>query len=1069
MANLSEQYGFRDDIVDELIRDLVGPGEGADEVITDLPLDRYIAGVLWPADDVLQEAAEPVSGESEENDTGDSPISQALMRYPTSMGITFSVDSARASSVRIAITAARYVPTGAGDHGESASSQRPSRRKQIAKPESWTRNPQIVDPFDWDVATPGAKKVDVIPGLQLYVYARVPKNGRVTVSVALRNTQVPPKGELRDGFAWFQVGVEVRSADQAIVDRSSYGVLSEDSDLRSAALLYRNARVFAIGHGCAATWDCAGTSSHVSRVATTFIPRQEISRAKPGGVSAGVDLRMSFLTNASNEELAQNLGQLVTDYREWIDRLSESVQHDEADVEDGLKVVAEEHIEHARNAAERMQNGIDLIVADSDAGRAFRLANAAMQMQRARQDWVRGGAVGAVGDGAEQSWRPFQIAYILLNLPGLADEDHEDRDIADLLWFPTGGGKTEAYLGLVAFTIFHRRLKDPNTLGVAVIMRYTLRLLTIQQFERATMLLCSLERLRQRENDLGDRPFSIGLWVGQGATPNTLVEARKALRDIADGRELNEKNPVQLTQCPWCGHDLNETHYSVVKSPEERLKIACGNSSCDFRDGLPAYVVDQDIYRVRPELVLGTVDKFAQMAWNEKVRNLFARDGIGTPPSLIIQDELHLISGPLGSIVGLYEAAIDAACGHLTSEGVIRGRPKVIASTATIRRADRQIRAVFNRRAEQFPPPGIDPDQSFFAEPASRDLYGTREYIGVMAPGTSHATLMVRVYAAMLQAAHDLSGSSETRDPYWTLLGYFNSLRVLGSANLQVEGDVRDRLQLVARRKQATPRDLRPPVELTSRVPSAEIPRTLKSLEKDVLSGSANDVVLATNMISVGVDIDRLGLMAVMGQPQSSAEYIQATSRVGRQHPGLVVTIFNSARSRDRSHYENFVPYHQALYRAVEATSATPFAARARDRALHGVLVSIARLLVDDLSANESAHKASVRYDELAQLGEYLEQRAQAVTDPEEAEDTKKQLGELLEVWAEAAESRPDLQYRSSANNYDESLLVPSDEALISEDIEYSTRETPWPTLRSMRDVDAESTLYQIPARKVPR
>ncbi|CPW61571.1 helicase domain-containing protein [Mycobacteroides abscessus subsp. bolletii] len=1068
MANLADQYGFRDGIVDELIKDLVGPAEGLAEVTTDLPLDRYIAGVLWPADDLLQEAAEPESGEVEENDSDDSQISQALMRYPTSMGITFSVDLTKASSVQIAIEAARYVPSGTTGSGQAVDAQRPSGRMRRSKPDSWTREPQIVDPIDVDVVTPGAKKVDVVPGLQLYVYARVPKHGRVAVSVVLRNTQVPRKGELRDGFSWFQVGVEVRSPEQAIVDRSSYGVLSEDSDLRSAALLYRHARVFAIGHGCAATWEREGVNSHVGWVKSTFVPRQEISRAKPGGVSDDIDLRMSFLSTATDEELAANLGQLVTEYCEWIDRLSASVENGEADVEAGLKVVADEHVRHARNAAERMQNGIDLVVADPDAGRAFRLANAAMQLQRARQDWVRSGAVGAVGDGAEQSWRPFQIAYILLNLPGLANADHKDRDIADLLWFPTGGGKTEAYLGLVAFTIFHRRLKDSETLGVAVIMRYTLRLLTIQQFERATMLLCSLERLRHREKDLGRRPFSIGLWVGQAATPNTLIEARKSLNAIAEGRELNERNPVQLTQCPWCGQDLNETHYSVVKSPVERLRIACGNGTCDFRDGLPAYVVDEDIYQVRPELVLGTVDKFAQMAWREDVRKLFARDGIGTPPSLIIQDELHLISGPLGSIVGLYEAAIDAACGQLTSHCAIRGRPKVIASTATIRRADRQILAVFNRRAEQFPPPGIDPDQSFFAEPASRDRYGTREYIGVMAPGASHATLMVRIYAAILQAVHDLTGSSATRDPYWTLLGYFNSLRVLGSADLQVQDDVRDRLQLVARRKQASPRDVRPSVELTSRVPSADIPRRLKSLEKDVSTGSANDVVLATNMISVGLDIDRLGLMAVMGQPQSSAEYIQATSRVGRKHPGLVVTIFNSARSRDRSHYENFVPYHQALYRAVEATSATPFAARARDRALHGVLVSLTRLLVDDLAGNETAHKATDRYDEIALMAELLGQRAQAVTDPEEADDTVNQLGELLKVWAEAAESRPDMQYKNS-RDYDDSLLVPSDVALTDDDIEYSTLEAPWPTLQSMRDVDAESALYQIPARKVPR
>ena len=467
MANLAEQYGFRDDLVDELINDLVGPAEGPGEVITDLPLDRYVSGVLWPADDLLQEAAEPDSGEPEENDAGENPISQALMRYPTSMGITFSVDLARATSVQIAVDAAKYVPSGTGNTSESVDAERSSRRQRTRRPDSWVREQQVVDPIDWDVATPGAKKVDVVPGLQLYVYSRTPKDGRVAVSVALRNMQVTPKGELRDGFAWFQVGLEVRSVERAIVDRSSYGVLSADADLRSAALLYRNARVFAIGHGCAATWDRDGAAAHVGRVVSTFIPRQEVSRAKPGSVGADIDLRMSFLSGATDGELFENLSRLVSEYRDWIDRLSLSVQNGETDVEEGLKAVVDEHVERARNAARRIQDGIDLIAADPDVGRAFRLANAAMQMQRARQDWVRGGATGAVGDGAAQSWRPFQIAYILLNLPGLADADHKVREIADLLWFPTGGGKTEAYLGLTAFTVFFNALSgvQPPTAG----------------------------------------------------------------------------------------------------------------------------------------------------------------------------------------------------------------------------------------------------------------------------------------------------------------------------------------------------------------------------------------------------------------------------------------------------------------------------------------------------------------------------------------------------------------------------------------------------------------------------
>ncbi|MGB3892785.1 MAG: helicase-related protein [Mycolicibacter sinensis] len=1064
MTKLQQHYDFRDAVIAELVKDLVGPGDGPDEVISDLPLNRYVAGVLWPADGAVQDLPDPDGAEAEEGDSADSPIAQALMRCPTSMGITFSVDLGKATSVLIDVEAANYIPTEDLEAARSLGSR--SARKQ--KPKSWQRSAIDLKPTSWPVNTPGSKRVEVAPGLQLFVYVREPRGTVVTVSVALRNTQLPAKKGLRDAYAWFQAGITITSQESAIVDRSASGALS-DEDLRSAALLYRNARIFAVGHGCAATWDRERSSHTVDVVRTTVVPRQEVARAKPGEVDNGIDLRMSFLAGASDAELSKSLSALVTEYRSWIDRLAARIGSGEGDVDDHLRPVADDHIARARATADRIQRGIDLVVGEPKVGRAFRLANSAMQMQRARQDWVRGGAVGPVGDGAQQKWRPFQIAYILLNLPGIADPDDEDRNVADLLWFPTGGGKTEAYLGLVAFTILHRRLDDAAAMGVAVIMRYTLRLLTIQQFERATMLLCSLESLRQRESDLGSRDFSIGLWVGRAATPNNLIEARKALRDLESGRELIEKNPVQLTQCTWCGNDLNGSHYTVSKPPNERLRIACGNASCEFRDGLPAYVVDEDIYRVRPELILGTVDKFALMAWRDDVRKLFARDGVGTPPSLIIQDELHLISGPLGSIVGLYETAIDAACGtSITADGTVRGRPKVIASTATIRRADRQIQAVFNRRAEQFPPPGIDPDDSFFAEPAPRDALGTREYVGVMAAGASHATLMVRVYAAILQAALDLPGEPDIRDPYWTLVGYFNSLRVLGSANLQVEGDVRDRLQLVAGRKNKEPRNTRPPEELTSRVPSADIPRVLKGLERKYPEKGAYDVVLATNMISVGVDIDRLGLMTVMGQPQSSAEYIQATSRVGRQHPGLVFTIFNAARSRDRSHYENFIPFHQALYRAVEATSATPFAARARDRALHGVLVSLARLLVDDLSADSGAHRAADQRDRLTQVAEVLARRARDVTDDEEADETARQLNELVQVWVREADDRSGMRYHNS-KDYDESLLIAASAAISDDEVDYSMNEAPWPTLQSMRDVDAESALFQISARKVPR
>lgn len=1056
-TDLDEMYGFRSEMVEDLRRDLLGPSGGDEEVLEEAPLDRYVVGVLWPLDGALQEEPEPDSAEPDTVDgASDSPVAQSLMRYPSSMGLTFTVDSTQVSEVHFDVSAARYDPS--EDLVEPDDSS--PRRRGRTRPATWSRKLVSPDRVTHSLATKGAVKLSVAPGLELYVLTRSPRDGKVTVSAVARNVQTAEKNELKDARAWFQVELVVSTDVDAIVDRSMPNRLGAEDDLRSAQLIYRNARNFGIGHGCAVTW--YGVSAPITnRIGTTLLPTQEVSRAQPGQVGSDVDLRMSFLAGATTDTLIGTLHRLVAAYREWIFTLEASLAAGETDVPESLTATADEHIENAREAATRIEAGIELLEKNPDVLRAFRLANSAMQAQRARQVWVRNGATGSADGGEEQSWYPFQIAFILLNLPSVADRSHPERDVADLLWFPTGGGKTEAYLGLVAFIVLLRRIRDNAAIGVAVIMRYTLRLLTIQQFERATMLMCALEQIRIADNGLGSRPFSIGLWVGRGGTPNTLEDAKKSLRALRAGTEITEANPVQLTQCPWCGKALDDSKYKVVSSPSPKLVIACGNQTCEFASGLPVYLVDQDIYEYRPELILGTVDKFAMMAWRAEVGKLFARDGVGSAPDLIIQDELHLISGPLGSMVGLYETAVDVACSTTDADGNVSSRPKIIASTATIRRANKQIKQVFDRRSRQFPPPGIDPDQSFFAEPAPRDVAGTRMYVGVMSPATSHATLLVRTYGALLQAARDIEGRPEIRDPYWTLLGYFNSLRVLGSALLQVEGDVRERLGVVARRTGTDARRLQSAGELTSRVSSADIPRRLKSLERTFESGHADDVVLATNMISVGVDIDRLGLMAVMGQPQSSSEYIQATSRVGRRFPGLVVTIFNSARSRDRSHFENFVPFHQALYRAVEATSATPFAARARDRGLHGVFVALARLMVDSMSGELGAHAAPSHEAELRQLIALIEKRVDSTTDGEETADTVEQLEEMLKVWIAEAGWRDSMRYENRKDSSDTLLVEPSS-ALTDQDIEYTQTETPWPTLMSLRDVDAESALYTI-------
>ena len=711
-------------------------------------------------------------------------------------------------------------------------------------------------------------------------------------------------------------------------------------------------------------------------------------------------------------------------------------------------LTASGHLDECSEACTRIRSGIELLERDPVAWEAFQLASRAMHTVRSRAEWHRAGrpATGPVDDGI--LWYPFQLAFILLCLPGIVDESATDRELVDLLWFPTGGGKTEAYLGLISFVVFHRRIRrGADGAGVTALMRYTLRLLTIQQFERAASLICSCEAIRREQPErLGQVPISLGLYVGQAGTPNTREEARAQLKKLRAGVTLEQGNPVQLKSCPWCRTELDERNYNLSVD-RSRLIIACPEGHCPFHSGLPIVVVDDDVYDHHPTLIIATADKFAGVAWQPQAHAIFNLDREGTPPpELIVQDELHLIAGPLGTLAGLYEAAIDGAA---SVHGV---RPKVVASTATIRRAQAQTIALFARPVRQFPPPGIDSRDSFFAVEAARSRRGTRQYLGLMAPGSSQTTLLVRSYARLLQSAYASTAGHAAVDPYWTLLGYFNSLRVLSGARMQVHNDVEDRLKLL----EPEDDDRRPidkVIELTSRESSADIPGYLDQLNTS--GPDALDVVLATNMISVGVDIDRLGLMVVMGQPQGTAEYIQATSRVGRRYPGLVVVLLNSARSRDRSHYESFAGYHGALYRQVESSSVTPYSPRARDRALHAALVASVRMRIPGLRDNDAANLIGKHLADVNRLRDELVARAEFVA-ADEAGSVRDQLDAIIAHWVGRANENRRLRYRDR----DPELALLVDAA----DPDAGDREKggPYGTLWSLRDVDRASNLFLL-------
>ncbi|MEU3493656.1 helicase-related protein [Kitasatospora cineracea] len=1068
-------YEVCDSLLEALRSDLLGPVGGPDEVLTDdAPITMYPVGVLFPRARPQQGRAELSEQEQEQDGLDSAPfdrgadeeqsvdlgVSLANIRTPSSFGLTFAVDPTSAPRLRFTVRAAVYLPE--DENGRPVAAQRSEARSTDAQKERWRRVELRLDPAVVDVRVPGLAPLPVLhPGLELRVLVRPPskQHGTVTVTATVVNSLQVGEYDLRDAHCFYQPVLEVTSEDgtgKPFVERPALPDPT-DPELALSRMLHRHAPSFATGHGCAAYWDwvppAVGSTSTgpaaVGMVRSEFVPSHEVLLTDSNPDIATAALTMRGLGTAPVDDVVGALRRMLDGYRAWIDAREEQALL-LAGTEHGS--TADEQVERCRHALRRMHAGVDLLADRTrpEILRAFRLANLAMADQRARTAWIKNGRTG-LPDTAAGRWRPFQISFVLLCLSGIVDPGHEDREVADLLWFPTGGGKTEAYLGLIAFTTFLRRLRDGATGGgVTVLMRYTLRLLTLQQFERAAALICAMERIRSDDPEsLGTEEISIGMWVGRSATPNSLSVAEEKLRQLRSNplRPLQTENPVQLRGCPWCGEPLSPDDYAV-DGAARRMTIKCPAADCDFGPGLPVHLVDDAVYDARPTLVIATVDKFASMPWRPASRALFNLDApSGTrPPELVVQDELHLISGPLGTLTGLYETAVDA----------LADRPKVVASTATIRRAEQQGARLFARRVEQFPPAGLDSRDSWFAVETPREKKAARRYVGLLTSSTSQATLLIRVYAALLHRAAVSEAPAEVKDAYWTLVGYFNSLRLLSAAELQVLDDVQERLEQLATRDRVDARRVDALTELSSRANASDVSRRLREVERALPLKDVLDVLLATNMISVGVDVDRLGLMAVMGQPQTTAEYIQATSRVGRQHPGFVAVMLNSARSRDRSHYEDFQHFHSALYREVESTSVTPFSARARARGMHAVVVALARLTLPAARANEAAGRIEDFVDDLTgPVRKVLLDRADRV-DPDELRATAEAFDRFVEDWRFLAEENPDLVYEAPRGRSAPALLAGyDDEAVLDEDT------YPKSTLWSLRDVDASSVFFE--------
>lgn len=1105
----------RERLIEALRLDLVGPGHGDDLAEERLPgwvrpSNWYLTGFLIPSGAPPEQSADP----DEDEDFGEVPEDAGLPEesseerraakkafFPSSMGLSFLM-SAAAGDMTILVQW--------GDYTSEQLKEGEEKERSV-----WRRHPRAASLV---VPVPKAD-VDADPveipdsgGLQLHLTARdvssnelaqhIPEGTR-SVSVFLVNRREPISD--RPDLAYvFQPQISVECGQPLVPRPDLRGAFSDEWDERVADLHYADTPEYAVGHGVSAEWDLV--DGHCYSVRTTWMPSAEVERTDTAELP-GVELDMEVLGSLSGEDAVREaLEPLVTSYRAWIESQCSSW----GGLTEARGETAEQLLDQARFAARRIESGVEVLASDAVALDAFRVAN--RSVLRALQARL----------GIESPrWRAFQLAFILLNLPGLADPADVNRETVDLLFFPTGGGKTEAYLGLAAFAMVLRRLRNPEErglqgAGVSVIMRYTLRLLTLDQLSRAAGLVCALE-LERSENPAryGEWPFEIGLWVGKAATPNVMGRKGDKRADTARAKTISFKNnpehrpsPIPLEACPWCNEPFTAESFTLLPDSDNptELKVVCSNFKCDFtRDrALPIVAVDESIYRRLPTFLIATVDKFASLPSVGESGVLLGRadrydtsgfygamePGQGRfllapllPPDLIIQDELHLISGPLGTMTGLYEAAIESLCLRGDDGGL--PKPKIVASTATVRRAQDQVQALFGRPVTQvFPPQGPDRRDMFFAKARPSSEVPARLYVGVASQGRNPKVVMRRTILALMGAAErayrDAGGHENPKnpaDPYMTVLGYFTSLKELGGARRILEEEVRTTIMEYGRRRRIGEsrglfqdrRSFSEVVELTSRVSTDKVAEARKRLESsynDILERV--DCAIATNMISVGLDVPRLGLMVVLGQPKSHSEYIQATSRVGRDaaRPGLVVTLLNVHKPRDRSHYERFRHYHETFYRSVEVGSVTPFSARALDRGFSGALISFARHALASLTPPLGAERIA---DERAELERLLLKafRSRVNDQPFDDEAERKErlrsvqdrVVDLLDSWHMVMDDYRSVGARLQYNKSEDPKAKPLLRDMLDEGFE-SEHHRKFRVSRSLRDVEPEVNLF---------
>lgn len=1053
-------------LIDWVRKQLVGPPDPATDgpdLYGVLPTERFPCGALYPTSkwgEGIDPAAEDVDeAEGTTEVAGESLAEPVIVRRyipPSSLGFSFFI---KGEDIRFQVLC------------RAVGYERTERDERGQYKNDWTRK-ELVPGQEEDeefesISCPGKDQRQsfskLVDKARVDVQWRRFADGWI-VTVSLCNAQELSDSATGSGYVYERAEKTLFEASlRCVIDAGDVGVYPRvdrsllDQEEQEIELQYAHRHIYAIGHGCAANWEVKDGT--VAELRSETMPAVEVPQMTADTGSGGepvLSLARLGDIDIAHSNLLPELDDFINGYASWVASQQSNIPGLPADD----RVAASRMVNRMNTAVSRMRVGLRLLGDNAQARLAFALANRAMLEQMRQRDRLQ---YKSRTDDAYR-WRPFQLAFLLTTLESTANEDSECRDTVDLIWFPTGGGKTEAYLGLIAFQIALRRLRHSDTGGgTTILMRYTLRLLTRDQFIRATRLICALELIRRERNDLGSAPITIGMWVGEATSPNTFQKAAELLKKAL---AANEKPELVLDHCPWCGQgfEAGRNYDSTMR----HFHFLCRNLDCGFgvtpNGVLPCNIVDEALYDEPPTMLVATVDKFARLAWEERANKFFG----GTqnrPPELIIQDELHLIASALGSVAGLYESAIDTV---LQLRGVY---PKYIASTATIRMADQQVKRLYGREVAVFPPPGLNCDDAYFARTVPLEQRPGRIYVGYLAPMLNRQKCLAPLAAALLLAPHVLFDSDqherELLDAWWTQVVYHGSLKGVGNSHTAFASDVRDFMRLLSgtidaqsyEREKAKQQERSTPsiAQLTSLQTAAQNEEIFSRLSRTREEDGCLDAVLATNMISVGLDVARLALMIINGQPLTTAEYIQASSRVGRSEtPGVVFANYYREQARSLSHYESFRPYHEAFYRFVEPTSVTPYTYQARLRALPAALVIVMRhggigLLNDGAAANFDSNDSHVA-KAVAQF-----KRRCVLSAPDQVDEVSGHIDALIADWQTEVErcrlARRQLEYQvPEKDNGRDRLLYNHDDRIRGL----------WATLQSLRNVENTALLKAL-------